>query len=105
MTKKEIVKTISEEVDLTQLKTKEVVQKTFDAVIDTLVNQARSFIYTTAVPPAQAAVIQAALRVVRDEPWRRERVLELACDLSDRASCTKPMLSPYSLIWLNSSGV
>ncbi|MCG8585571.1 MAG: integration host factor subunit beta [Pirellulales bacterium] len=37
MTKKEIVKTISEEMGLTQLKTKEIVQKTFDAIIETLV--------------------------------------------------------------------
>ncbi len=50
-------------------------------VIDTLVNQARSFIYTTAVPPAQAAVIDAALEVIRNEPWRRQRVLELATTL------------------------
>jgi nucleoid DNA-binding protein len=32
VTKKEIVKTISEEIGLTQLKTKEIVQKTFDAI-------------------------------------------------------------------------
>ncbi len=37
MTKKEIVKSISEEIGLTQLKTKEIVQKTFDAIIETLV--------------------------------------------------------------------
>lgn len=37
MTKKEIVKTISEEIGLTQLKTKEIVQKTFDAIVETLV--------------------------------------------------------------------
>lgn len=37
MTKKEIVKTISEECGLTQLKTKEIVQKTFEAIIETLV--------------------------------------------------------------------
>lgn len=41
MTKKEIVKTISEEVDLTQLKTKEIVQKTFEAIVDTLVQDGR----------------------------------------------------------------
>ena len=37
MTKKEIVKTISEEIGLTQLRTKEIVQKTFDAIVETLV--------------------------------------------------------------------
>lgn len=37
MTKKEIVKTISEEIGLTQLKTKEIVQKTFDAIVETLI--------------------------------------------------------------------
>lgn len=41
MTKKEIVKTISEELCLTQLKTKEIVQKTFDAIVDTLVEEKR----------------------------------------------------------------
>lgn len=47
-------------------------------VIQTLINTARALIYTTAVPPTQAAAIDAALDVVRDEPWRRQRVLELA---------------------------
>jgi integration host factor subunit beta len=41
MTKKEIVKTISEEIGLTQLKTKEIVQKTFDAIVETLVTEKR----------------------------------------------------------------
>ena len=41
VTKKEIVKTISEEIGLTQLKTKEIVQKTFDAIVDTLVEDQR----------------------------------------------------------------
>lgn len=41
MTKKEIVKTISEELGLTQLRTKEIVQKTFDAIVDTLVEERR----------------------------------------------------------------
>ena len=41
MTKKEIVKTISEEIGLTQLKTKEIVQKTFDAIVDSLVEDMR----------------------------------------------------------------
>ena len=41
MTKKEIVKTISEEIGMTQLKTKEIVQKTFDAIVETLVEEGR----------------------------------------------------------------
>src|SRR5436190_23022154 len=41
VTKKEIVKKISEESKLTQLKTKEIVQKTFDAIIETLVTEGR----------------------------------------------------------------
>ncbi len=41
MTKKEIVKAISDELGLTQLTTKEIVQKTFDAIIETLVEDRR----------------------------------------------------------------
>lgn len=41
MTKKEIVKQISERANLTQLKTKEIVQWTFDAIIETLATEGR----------------------------------------------------------------
>ena len=41
VTKKEIVKQISEDVGLTQLKTKEIVQQAFDAIVDTLIEQGR----------------------------------------------------------------
>lgn len=41
MTKKEIVKDISDITGLTQLKTKEVVQKTFDAIVETLLSDRR----------------------------------------------------------------
>src|SRR3990167_2372053 len=41
VTKKEIVKTISDEIGMTQLKTKEIVQKTFDAIVETLVQDGR----------------------------------------------------------------
>ena len=41
MTKKEIVKTISDETGLTQLQIKDIVQRTFDAIIDTLVDEGR----------------------------------------------------------------
>jgi nucleoid DNA-binding protein len=41
VTKKEIVKEIADQIGLTQLKTKEIVQKTFDAIVDTLVETGR----------------------------------------------------------------
>ncbi|MDR0338128.1 MAG: integration host factor subunit beta [Planctomycetaceae bacterium] len=41
MTKKEIVRSISDKLGLTQLQTKEIVQKTFDAITETLVEEGR----------------------------------------------------------------
>ena len=41
MTKKEIVKQISEKLGMTQLKTKEIVQQTFDAIVETLLVEKR----------------------------------------------------------------
>jgi integration host factor subunit beta len=41
VTKKEIVKTISDKLAMTQLRTKEIVQHTFDAIIETLVEDER----------------------------------------------------------------
>jgi integration host factor subunit beta len=41
VTKKEIVKKISEDIGLTQLKTKDIVQRTLDEIIKTLVNEGR----------------------------------------------------------------
>jgi len=43
-------------------------------VIDTLVNRASAFIFTTALPPAQVAALGAALDLVQKEPWRRKRL-------------------------------
>lgn len=45
-----------------------------DALVETLIQQARSYIYTTAPPPAVAEATRASLRIVGDEPWRRERL-------------------------------
>ena len=41
MTKKDIVKTIAGDADLTQLKVKEIVQRTFDEIIETLVRDGK----------------------------------------------------------------
>jgi nucleoid DNA-binding protein len=41
VTKKEIVKQIADRIGETQLKTKDIVQRTFDAIVDTLIEQGR----------------------------------------------------------------
>jgi 8-amino-7-oxononanoate synthase len=43
-----------------------------------LVNSARAFIYTTAMPPSIAAACRASLRIMGQEPQRRARLLLLA---------------------------
>ena len=48
------------------------------AVCDLIVNRGRSFIYTTALPAAACEAARAALKIVREEPERRQRVLALA---------------------------
>jgi len=42
------------------------------AVIDWLVNRARTYIYTTAQPPMLAAAVLASLQVIKGEPQRRQ---------------------------------
>jgi 8-amino-7-oxononanoate synthase len=42
-----------------------------------MIQRARTYIYTTALPPSIAAATRAALRLVQSEPWRRERVAAL----------------------------
>ncbi|MGB6487691.1 MAG: 8-amino-7-oxononanoate synthase [Steroidobacteraceae bacterium] len=49
-----------------------------DDLIDLLIQRARSYIYTTALPQPVAAATRAALRIAREEGWRRERVLALS---------------------------
>lgn len=48
-----------------------------ETLIETLIQQARTYMYTTAAPPAVAEASRAALQLVRDEPWRRERLQAL----------------------------
>jgi 8-amino-7-oxononanoate synthase len=43
-----------------------------------LINAARPFIYSTAPPPYVAAAVGRALRLVDEEPWRRDRLRQLA---------------------------
>ncbi len=51
-------------------------------LIDWLVNRARSFVYTTAIPPAVASSVLAALDIVEREPERRQRLWDNTAFLS-----------------------
>jgi 8-amino-7-oxononanoate synthase len=55
-----------------------------EAVIDTLVNRARPFIYATAPSPLMASAVREALRIVADEPERRERLARLVAFAEER---------------------
>jgi 8-amino-7-oxononanoate synthase len=54
------------------------------ALRELLVNTARSFIFSCALAPPQVEAARAALRLVRREPWRRERLQANAARLRER---------------------
>jgi len=59
-------------------------------VLDLLRSTCRTFLFTTALPPAIAAGVLAALDVAEAEPWRAERALALARRLD--ASARSPIV-------------
>jgi 8-amino-7-oxononanoate synthase len=48
-----------------------------EALIETLIQQARSYIYTTALPPAVAEATRASLRLTQADDWRRDKLQTL----------------------------
>jgi len=48
-----------------------------ELVIETLIQQARSYVYTTAQPPAIAAATLVSLELVENEQWRRDKLQQL----------------------------
>jgi 8-amino-7-oxononanoate synthase len=74
-----------------------------EELIETLIQQARSYIYTTAMPPAVAEATRASLRIAASEEWRRERlqglitrfrhgVQKIGLELMDSATPIQPIL-------------
>ena len=67
-------------------------------VIELLIQRARSYIYTTALPPAVAAATRRALRIVRAEPWRREalqaRIAQFREGAARRGLAVMPSTTP-----------
>ncbi|BBB28813.1 8-amino-7-oxononanoate synthase [Neptunomonas japonica] len=48
-----------------------------EELIETLIQHARTYIYTTSMPPAVAAATRASLKLVQADQWRREHLNEL----------------------------
>jgi 8-amino-7-oxononanoate synthase len=48
-----------------------------EALIETLVQFSRSYIYTTAPPPALAVATSASLELVKNDQWRRDKLNQL----------------------------
>lgn len=62
-----------------------------DELIEMLIQSARTYIYTTALPPAVAVTSLAALRIIQDEPARRTHLAALIARF--RIGCHKLGLS------------
>ncbi|MEH6617806.1 MAG: 8-amino-7-oxononanoate synthase [Porticoccus sp.] len=48
-----------------------------EALIETLIQYARTYIYTTALPPAVASATRISLKILQRETWRREQLNSL----------------------------
>jgi 8-amino-7-oxononanoate synthase len=55
-------------------------------VIDTLLQTARPYVFTTASPPLLGCALQASLAIIRDEPQRRLRLFALIARFRDGAA-------------------
>ncbi|UTA47544.1 8-amino-7-oxononanoate synthase [Simiduia sp. 21SJ11W-1] len=51
-----------------------------EELIETLIQLTRTYIYTTALPPAVAAATRASLKLIQTEPWRREKLQALIAE-------------------------
>ncbi|TDY04081.1 8-amino-7-oxononanoate synthase [Thiohalophilus thiocyanatoxydans] len=56
------------------------------ALIETLIQEARSYIYTTALPPAVAEATRTSLQLVQRESWRREKLQALIAQFRSGAA-------------------
>jgi 8-amino-7-oxononanoate synthase len=69
-------------------------------LIEFLVQKSRTYIYTTALPPAIAAATRAALAVSQKETWRREKIAALARRFRERLAARghQARLSPAGTV-------
>jgi 8-amino-7-oxononanoate synthase len=78
-----------------------------DDLIDYLIQTARTYIYTTAMPPAIAAATRASLKLVQQEFWRREKLDSLILQFKQGAEelglALMPSNTPIQPILMGSS--
>jgi 8-amino-7-oxononanoate synthase len=76
-------------------------------VIDTLVQQARTYIYTTALPPLLARALLASVAIIEAEDWRRERlatlIARLRSSLRPGRFCLLPSDTPIQPLLIGSN--
>ena len=63
-------------------------------VVETLVQRARAYVYTTATPPLLAHALLESLELVRREEWRRDRLRELVRQLRASLQLARWRLEP-----------
>ncbi len=78
-------------------------------LIETLINTARTYIYTTALPPAMAEATRASLRILQTEHWRREKLKSLVerfrAGAAQLALPLLPSSSPIQPVLAGESGI
>lgn len=76
-------------------------------LIEGLVQSARTFVYTTASPPALAAATRAAIDIARFEGWRRDRLAHSIAHFRDGAAARGIRLlasrTPIQPVWVGDS--
>jgi 8-amino-7-oxononanoate synthase len=65
-----------------------------DEVIETLVQRARTYIYTTAMPPLLAHVLEKSLVLIARDTWRRDRLSQLIIKLNQVVTSKRWRLTP-----------
>lgn len=77
-----------------------------EALIETLIQFARTYVYTTALPPAVAAATRVSLRLLREEHWRRQHlqqlIEQLRCGAAQLGLSLMDSFSPVQPILLGS---
>src|SRR5713226_2302620 len=63
-------------------------------MVETVLQRARTYIYTTAAPAMLAAAVEASLQLMREDNWRRERLRSLVGALKQALRGTDVMLAP-----------